>query len=74
MLRQVQKKGGGIDSSNINAYSMGLERFVEMGVDVPQKHVREAFGLPEPSSGEPLLQPIKLAGQPNGATGNVSSE
>lgn len=43
------------DASMINAYSMGIDRFAQLGMDIPQNFVRSLFSIPAPKGGEPLL-------------------
>ena len=45
------------DAALINAYSMGLDRFTKLGMKIPEKFVRDAFGIPTPANGEKTLEP-----------------
>src|SRR3990167_4181091 len=57
------------DAALINAYSMGLDRFTKLGMKIPEKFVRDAFGIPTPKGGEKTLEP---AASPEG-NGNPAS-
>lgn len=66
------------DASLINAYSMGLDRFSKLGLQVPEQFVRDAFGIPKPKAGEKVLEP---SNEPDAAetknfaeAGHVASE
>lgn len=43
------------DASMINAYSMGIDRFSKLGMEVPENFVRGLFGIPIPKNGERVL-------------------
>ena len=49
------------DASLINAYSMGIDRFVRLGMAVPEQFVRDVFSIPVPAQGEKLLEPTAEA-------------
>ncbi len=57
------------DASLINAYSMGLERFVRLGVEVDQAFVRGLFDIPAPAPGAALLKAPEPAAMPAFAEG-----
>jgi phage gp29-like protein len=59
------------DAALINAYSMGVDRFARLGIEIPQSHVREVFSLPKPTAGEPILKPAE---QKVGAGGTAPAE
>jgi phage gp29-like protein len=44
------------DASLINAYSMGIDRFVRLGMAVPEQFVRDVFSIPVPAKGDKLLE------------------
>lgn len=46
------------DASLINAYSMGIDRFSRLGMEVPEDFVRGVFGIPKPSTGQRVLTPV----------------
>ncbi|MDR2624953.1 MAG: DUF935 domain-containing protein [Zoogloeaceae bacterium] len=46
------------DASMINAYSMGIDRFVRLGMAVPEGFVRDVFSIPRPQAGDKLLEPM----------------
>lgn len=62
------------DAALINAYSMGVERFARMGMEIPQNHIYETFGLPKPSPGDARLVPLRSAtpGEPQQDAGDPS--
>ena len=46
------------ETANImNAFSMGIERFARLGLDVPESFIRDYFGIPKPGRGEKVLMP-----------------
>jgi phage gp29-like protein len=45
------------DAGLINAYSMGVDRFARLGVEIPEGFIRDVFGLPAPKGGEKVLTP-----------------
>lgn len=56
------------DASLINAYSMGLDRFSKLGLEVPEQFVRDAFGIPKPKAGEKVLEPSNEPASPSTAS------
>jgi phage gp29-like protein len=45
------------DAGLINAYSMGVDRFARLGMEIPEGFIRDVFGLPAPKGGEKVLTP-----------------
>lgn len=45
------------DAGLINAYSMGIDRFSRLGMQVPENFVRSVFDIPVPGPGEKVLTP-----------------
>lgn len=52
------------DAALINAYSMGIDRFARLGMKIPQRYIRDVFGLPEPSGREPIMEAAEPAPPP----------
>ncbi len=46
------------DAGLINAYSMGIDRFSRLGMEVPENFVRGVFDIPLPVGGEKVLTPV----------------
>ncbi len=46
------------DAGLINAYSMGVDRFSRLGMQVPENFIRNVFDIPIPGAGEKVLTPV----------------
>ena len=57
------------DASMINAYSMGIDRFAQLGMKIPQGFIRSLFSIPSPKGGEPVL--VRAAVPAPGATADA---
>ncbi|ARO88170.1 DUF935 domain-containing protein [Nitrosospira lacus] len=54
--------------SDINTFTIGLQRLVNMGVQVPTRWVREQFLIPAPTADESILEPRAIPGEGGGAS------